>query len=163
MSHYGVMTYLLYNIIFPFFFILAAPYFLLRALVNGRFRKELTQRLGFLPSLLFKRPIWVHAASVGEVFCSIPLLKKIKKEFPHSKIVFTTITSTGNEAAKTHVPEADRVLFLPIDHPLIIRRAIEKIQPGILLIAETELWPNLLRSCGKKGIPVVLFNGGLSQ
>jgi 3-deoxy-D-manno-octulosonic-acid transferase len=119
--------------------------------------------LGFFESPSFKNPIWVHAASVGEVFCSIPLLKKIKNEFPHSRIVLTTITSTGNETAKSYLPETDQVLFVPIDHPLIIRRTIKKIQPGLLLIAETELWPNLLRSCGKKGIPIILFNGRISQ
>jgi len=157
------MFYHLYNILLTFLLILVSPYFLLRSLLQKRFRRALPQRLGFFQSPSFQRPIWVHAASVGEVFCSVPLLKKIKEEFPHSKIVLTTITSTGNEAAKTRVPEADRVFFLPIDHPLIIRRAIEKIQPSILLIAETELWPNLLRSCGKKGIPVILFNGRISQ
>jgi 3-deoxy-D-manno-octulosonic-acid transferase len=119
--------------------------------------------MGFFQSPSFKMPIWVHAASVGEVFCSLPLLKKIRKEFPHSKIVLTTITSTGNETAKARAPEADRVLFFPIDHPLFLRRSIEKIQPSLLLIAETELWPNLLRSCGKRRIPVVLFNGRVSQ
>jgi 3-deoxy-D-manno-octulosonic-acid transferase len=118
--------------------------------------------MGFFQKLSFKRPIWVHAASVGEVFCCLPLLKKIKKEFPHLKIVLTTMTSTGNETAKTSLLEADQVLFVPIDHPLFIRRAIEKIQPCLLLIAETEFWPNLLRSCGKKGIPIVLFNGRIS-
>ena len=157
------MFYHLYNILLTFLLILASPYFLFRSLFQEKFRKALPQRLGFIQSPSFQRPIWVHAASVGEVFCSVPLLKKIKKELPHSKIVLTTITSTGNEAAKTRVPEADRVFFLPIDHPLILRRAIEKIQPSILLIAETELWPNLLRSCRKKGIPVVLFNGRISQ
>jgi 3-deoxy-D-manno-octulosonic-acid transferase len=119
--------------------------------------------MGFFQSFSFKKSIWVHAASVGEVRCSIPLLKKIKKEFPHSKILLTTMTSTGNETAKTYLPEGDQVLFIPIDHPLVIRRAIEKIQPSLLLIAETELWPNLLRACGKKGIPIVLFNGRISQ
>jgi 3-deoxy-D-manno-octulosonic-acid transferase len=72
------------------------------------------------------------------------------------------MTSTGNETAKTSLLEADQVLFVPIDHPLFIRRAIAKIQPCLLLIAETEFWPNLLRSCGKKGIPIVLFNGRIS-
>jgi len=157
------MFYHLYNILITFLLILASPYFLFRSLLQGKFRKALPQRMGFFERLSFDRPIWVHAASVGEVFCSLPLLKRIRKEFPHSKIVLTTVTSTGNEAAKTRAPEADRVLFLPVDHPLILRRFIEKIQPGILLIAETELWPNLLRSCGKKRIPVVLFNGRISQ
>jgi 3-deoxy-D-manno-octulosonic-acid transferase len=119
--------------------------------------------MGFFQSPSFKRSIWVHAASVGEVFCSIPLLKKIKKEFPRSKVVLTTMTSTGKETAESHLPEADQILFVPIDHPLIIRRAIKKIQPGLLLIAETELWPNLLHGCGKKQIPIVLFNGRISQ
>ena len=157
------MVFLIYNILLTFSLLLASPYFLLRALIQKRFRKALPQRMGIFQSLSFKRPIWVHAASVGEVFCSIPLLKKIKKEFPHLKIILTTMTSTGNEAAKTYLPEAGQVLFVPLDHPLIIRRAIEKIQPALLLIAETELWPNLLRYRGKKGIPVVLFNGRISQ
>jgi len=159
----GLMTHLFYNIIFTFFLIFAAPYFLFRALIDERFRKELIQRMGFFPTLPFKRPLWVHAASVGEVFCSIPLLKRIKGEFPHCEIVLTTMTSTGNEAAKTYISEADRVLFFPMDHPLTIQRAIERIQPNLLLIAETELWPNLLRSCGKKGIPIILFNGRISE
>ena len=157
------MIYHLYNILLTFLLILASPYFLLRSLIQKRFRKALPQRMGFFKSPSFKKPIWVHAASVGEAFCSISLLKKIKKEFPHLKIILTTMTSTGNETAKAHLPEADQVLFLPIDHPFIIRRTIEKIQPNLLLIAETELWPNLLRSCGKKGIPIVLFNGRISQ
>jgi len=157
------MIYYLYNFLLTIFLIVAIPYFLLRSLISKRFRKALPQRMGFFQSPSFKRSIWVHAASVGEVFCSIPLLKKIKKEFPRSKIVLTTMTSTGNETAKSHLPEADQILFVPIDHPLIIRRAIKKIQPGLLLIAETELWPNLLHGCGKKRIPIVLFNGRISQ
>src|SRR4030065_962394 len=157
------MIYHLYNILLTFLLILSSPYFLLRALIDKRFRKALPQRMGFFQNPSFKRPIWVHAASVGEVFCSIPLLKKIKNEFPHSRIVLTTMTSTGNETAKSYLPETDQVLFIPIDHPLIIRRTIKKIQPGLLLIAETELWPNLLRSCGTEGILIILFNGRISQ
>jgi 3-deoxy-D-manno-octulosonic-acid transferase len=157
------MIYLLYNILFTFFLIFTAPYFLLRALVDERFRKELIQRMGFFPRLSIQKPIWVHAASVGEVFCTIPLLKRIKMEFPNGKIVMTTMTWTGHEAVQTHIPEADKVLFFPMDHPLTIQRAMKRIQPSLLLIAETELWPNLLRSCGKKGIPIILFNGRISK
>jgi 3-deoxy-D-manno-octulosonic-acid transferase len=157
------MIYYLYNFLLTLLLIATIPYFLFRSLLSKRFRKALPQRMGFFQSPSFKNPIWVHAASVGEVFCSISLLKKIKNEFPHSRIVLTTMTSTGNETAKSYLPETDQVLFVPIDHPLIIRRTIKKIQPGLLLIAETELWPNLLRSCGKKGIPIILFNGRISQ
>jgi 3-deoxy-D-manno-octulosonic-acid transferase len=157
------MIYYLYNFLLTFLLIVTIPYFLIQSLISKRFRRALPQRLGFFQGPPFKRPVWVHAASVGEVFCSIPLLKKIKRELPDSRIVLTTMTFTGNEAAKIHVREADRILFVPIDHPLIIRKTIEKIQPGLLLIAETELWPNLLRSFGKRGIPVILFNGRISQ
>src|SRR4030043_1439083 len=157
------MIYHLYNILLTFLLILSSPYFLLRTLIQKRFRNALSQRMGFFQNPSFKKSIWVHAASVGEVFCSVPLIKKIKKEFPNLKIVLTTMTSMGNQTAKVCLPETDQVLFLPIDHPLFIRSAIKKIQPSILLLAETELWPNLLRFCGKKGIPIVLFNGRISQ
>ncbi len=157
------MVYYLYNFLFTLLLIVTIPYFLLRSLISGEFRRALPERFGFFQSPSFKKPIWVHAASVGEVFCSIPLLKKIKKELPHSKIVLTTMTSTGNETAKRSVSEADQILFVPIDHPFIIRRTVKKIQPSLLLIAETELWPNLLRSCGKRRIPIILFNGRVSE
>jgi len=157
------MIYLLYNTLLTFSLILSTPYFFLRSLFQERFRRQLLQRMGVFQNLSFQKPIWVHAASVGEVFCTVPLLKKIKREFPQRQIVLTTMTSTGNEAAKKHLPEADQVLFFPIDHPLTLRRVMDKIQPSLLLIAETELWPSLLRSCGKKEIPVILFNGRISE
>jgi 3-deoxy-D-manno-octulosonic-acid transferase len=157
------MIYHLYNILLTFFVILSPPYFFLRGLVQMQSQEEVAERLGFFPTPSVQRPIWIHAASVGEVFCCIPLIKRIKKDSPHSEIVMTTMTRTGYETAKAQVPEADVVLLFPIDHPLIIRRAIAKIQPRLLLIAETELWPNLLRSCGKKEIPIILFNGRISQ
>ena len=157
------MIYYLYNFLLTLLLIGTIPYFLFRSLLSKRFRKALPQRMGFFQSPSFKRPIWVHAASVGEIFCSIPLLKKIKSEFPHSNIVLTTMTAAGNETAKSSLPETDQILFAPIDHPFIVRRTVKKIQPAILLIAETELWPNLLRSCGKKGIPIILFNGRISM
>jgi 3-deoxy-D-manno-octulosonic-acid transferase len=157
------MIFLTYNILFTFLLILASPYFLFRSLVQKTFREALPQRMGFFKTSSSEGPIWIHAASVGEVFCSIPLLKRVKKEFSQAKIVLTTMTSTGNKTAKTHLPEADQVLFVPIDHPVIVHRAIKKIQPSILLIAETELWPNMLRLVAKERIPIVLFNGRISQ
>jgi 3-deoxy-D-manno-octulosonic-acid transferase len=157
------MIYLLYNTLLTLLLLLCAPYFFIRGLFQERLRKSLTERLGFLGTQSFDSPIWIHAASVGEVFCSIPLLRRIKKEFPQRKILLTTMTSTGHEAAKAQLPEADHILFFPMDHPLILRRVFKKIQPTLLLIAETELWPNLLRTCGKKGIPMILFNGRVSE
>jgi len=157
------MIHFLYNVILTCFLILHIPYLLLQSLLRKRPQKLMKERLGSFPDLSSKKPIWIHAASVGEVLCSIPLLKRIKKEVPDCEIVLTTMTSTGNETAKKLIPEADRILFFPMDHPFTIRRALQKIGPRLLLIAETELWPNLLRSCGRKQIPVVLFNGRISE
>jgi 3-deoxy-D-manno-octulosonic-acid transferase len=157
------MIYLLYNIILTFILILLTPYLLLRSLVDEWFRKELAERMGFFRNLPLRKSIWVHAASMGEVFCSIPLLKRMKVEFPDCVTVLTTMTRTGNEAAKKSIPEASRILFFPIDHPLTVGRVMRRIQPNLLLIAETELWPNLLRSCGKNEVPIVLFNGRISE
>jgi 3-deoxy-D-manno-octulosonic-acid transferase len=157
------MIHYLYNILTTFFLILSVPYLLLRSLFQERFLKEMTERMGFFPNLSTKRVIWVHAASVGEVLCSAPLLKRIKKEFPNFEIVLTTMTPTGKKTAKDHISETDHVFSFPMDHPLTIQRAIRRIAPNLLLIAETELWPNLLRSCGKKRIPIILFNGRISK
>ncbi len=157
------MAYLLYNSILALFLLLSAPYLLVRSLFNRSFRNSLRLRLSDPPEFPGRATLWVHAASVGEVFCSIPLVKRMKEEYPDRSIVLTTMTVTGKETAETKVPEAERVLLFPIDQPVLLRRMIRKIRPGLLLIAETELWPNLLRVCGKKNIPILLFNGRISD
>ncbi|MBM4338301.1 MAG: 3-deoxy-D-manno-octulosonic acid transferase [Deltaproteobacteria bacterium] len=157
------MIHFLYNILLTFFLIFHIPYLLLQTLFKKQPKKLMRERLGGFPDISSKNPIWVHAASVGEVLCALPLLKRIKKEIPDSEIVLTTMTATGNETAKKLIPEANWILFFPIDHPLIIWKALRKIRPRLFLIAETELWPNLLRSCRRKGIPILLFNGRISE
>jgi 3-deoxy-D-manno-octulosonic-acid transferase len=157
------MIYRLYNLIWTLFLIFFSPYFLLRSIAQRDFRKGLPDRIGFLPRLSGQRPIWVHASSVGEVLCSVPLVRRIRKEFPGIQIILTTMTRTGNETARRSLPEARQVFFVPLDHPLIIRMALGRVRPRLLLLAETELWPNLLRTCGKGGIPVGLFNGRISN
>lgn len=156
------MTHFLYNILLTFFLILYIPYHLLKSLFGKQPPKQLKERLGGFPALASRNPVWVHAASVGEVLCCLPLLKRIKQENPGCEVILTTMTSTGKETAKKFVLEADRVAFLPIDHPFTIGRALRKIHPCLCLIAETELWPNLLRMCGRKKIPILLFNGRIS-
>ncbi len=157
------MIFLAYHILSSLLLFLAIPYFILKRIMQRGYGKAWIQRLGFLPPLVLKKPIWVHSASVGEVICSIPLLKRIQKDFPRCQMVLTTMTRTGNETAKKYFPEAEAILYLPMDHPWVLKRFLKRINPHLLLIAETELWPNLLRSCGKKGIPVILFNGRISE
>ncbi len=153
----------LYNLCFTFFLILYFPYALLKGLFQKRPPGLLAERFGWVPNLQNTRPVWIHAASVGEVICSIPLFKKMKEEFPEIPIVLSSMTQAGNSTAKTLIPDADRIFFFPFDHPFTIRKAVERVKPRLLLIAETELWPNLLRLCGDKGIPILLFNGRISE
>jgi 3-deoxy-D-manno-octulosonic-acid transferase len=157
------MAYLFYNFILALLLLLSTPYLFVRSLFNRSFRNSLRRRLSDPPEFPGRGTLWVHAASVGEVLCSIPLVKRMKEEYPKRSIVLTTMTVTGKETAETKVPEAEGVLLFPIDQPILLRRIIRKIRPGLLLIAETELWPNLLRVCGKRNIPILLFNGRISD
>jgi 3-deoxy-D-manno-octulosonic-acid transferase len=157
------MASLLYNVLLTGFLLLYSPVIVLRGLFREDFRRMWCERLGGLPARAGERPVWVHAASVGEVLCTLPLIRRMKKACPAVPIVLTTMTRTGNETARRQVPEAESVFFLPFDHPLTLRRGFCRIGPRLLLIAETELWPNLLRLCGRKDVPVVLFNGRISN
>jgi len=157
------MVLILYNIFFTLFLSLYVPYCFVRGLFRKRFRRMLAERLGSIPNLRGRRPVWIHAASVGEVICSVPLVRKIKEEFPQALLLLTTMTQTGNSTARQLLPEAEVISFFPLDHPFTVRRAIGRIGPRLLLLAETELWPNLLRTCGKEQIPVFLFNGRISK
>ncbi len=157
------MAYFFYNFLLNSLLLISTPYLFARSLFDKSFRKSLCQRIGSLPEYPLQRSIWFHAASVGEVFCSIPLVKRVRAAFPRLPIVMTTMTTTGNEMARKSLPELETVLFFPVDQSLLLRRMIKRIQPGVLLIAETELWPNLLRICGKKNIPILLFNGRISD
>lgn len=157
------MIHRLYNLVFTLFLLLTAPYSVFRALLQKGGRSTLSQRMGrHLPSSS-RRPLWLHAASVGEVLCFVPLLNRLRNEGPALSVFLTTMTLTGQETARKHIPYAEGYSLLPWDHPWIIGSALGKVQPRLLLIAETELWPNLLLRCEREGIPVILFNGRISD
>jgi 3-deoxy-D-manno-octulosonic-acid transferase len=107
--------------------------------------------------------IWVHAVSVGEVIASVPLLKSIRAKYPARAIFLSTITDTGQKVARERAPEGTTVVYLPFDIPFILRRALRTVNPELLIIMETELWPNLLRICSVNKIPVLLMNGRISE
>ena len=123
--------------------------------------KERQQRLGKnLPIL--KDVIWIHAASMGEVNAVKSFILKLKEQLPKEKIVISTMTKTGQQAAEKISTEI-QTFFFPIDVAFVIRRVFRKIKPKIIIIAETELWPNLLDIARKKGIPVEIINGRISD
>ncbi|MGH7831976.1 MAG: 3-deoxy-D-manno-octulosonic acid transferase, partial [Candidatus Binatia bacterium] len=126
------------------------------------------QRIGFYPRktrvrLQGSRPIWIHAASVGEILSAGRLVAALKEKFPERKILLSTSTSTGNRIARQTGRESEAVIFLPFDHPWIVRRALNLFDPSLLIFLEKELWPGLLRAAYRRGVPTFLISGRLSQ
>jgi 3-deoxy-D-manno-octulosonic-acid transferase len=160
------MAYFVYNCITAAVFIVSFPALPLFYLFGKRFHEGLAERLGFYRKAKFAglagtRPIWIHAASVGEVRAASHLARELKRRFPAQSIVVSTFTATGNRSAR-EMSVADLVIFLPLDLLWIVRRALARIDPAALIIVETEIWPNLLREASRRGIPALLLSGRLS-
>jgi 3-deoxy-D-manno-octulosonic-acid transferase len=159
--------YILYNIFLIFATILLFPVLLFKLVTVPKYRGGLTQKLGRLRKAVLNvingsRPIWIHAVSVGEVMAAHPLLRELRKKYPGRKLILSTVTVTGNYTARRRVPEADAVFYFPFDYPCIVRRVIKGINPEIVLVAETELWPNFFRELKRAGIPSAVINGRIS-
>lgn len=107
--------------------------------------------------------VWVHAVSVGEVIAAVPLLRSLRKKFPSRTILLSTITDTGQKVARARAPEGTIVIYLPFDIPSVVARAMKTVNPELLIIMETELWPNLFKICASRKIPVILMNGRISE
>ena len=129
-------------------------------------RKWLRDKIGLLdPSLLTRSPsfVWVHAVSVGEVMAASPLLRKLAERFPEKTIILSTITDTGQKVARERAPAGTKVVYLPFDLPFILKRIVKLTKPQLLIVIETELWPNLIRIFRENEVPVLLLNGRLSE
>jgi len=160
--------YILYNIILVLLTVLLSPVILFKLITVPKYRGGISQKLGRVRKKVKRviqgtRPIWVHAVSVGEVMAAHPLIRELKKKYPGRKLILSTVTVTGNYTARQRVPEADAVFFFPFDYPWIVRRVIRKINPVIVLVAETELWPNFFRELSRAGIPSAVINGRISE
>jgi 3-deoxy-D-manno-octulosonic-acid transferase len=163
-----MMQYWLYYAEWTAGLILGLPLLPLFLALGERFRGGLLQRLGFYPRALRQsmrgaRPIWLHAASVGEVLAAKALAEGLKSKFPERKIVLSTFTLAGREVARKSIPAADLCILVPLDHPWIVSRALAVFDPGILIVLETEIWPSLLRLSYRKGVPTLLLSGRVSS
>ena len=160
------MWYLLYNLLLTLAFVLALPFLPLLGLFGSRYREGLCQRLGYYPreiALAFaaQSPIWIHAASVGEVRSAEALAHALKARIPGRKILLSTFTATGCRLGRQSA-DVDAVIFFPLDLLWIVRRALAKFNPALVIIIETEIWPNFLRQAYRRGIPTLLLSGRLS-
>lgn len=159
--------YIIYNLFLLIATVALSPVILFKLITVPKYRGGMTQKLGRLRKGVMRviqgtRPIWVHAVSVGEVMAAHPLIRELKKKYPRRKLILSTVTVTGNYTARRRVPEADAVFYFPFDFPWIVRRVIQRINPQIVLVAETELWPNFFRELKRAGIPSAVINGRIS-
>jgi len=151
---------IIYDILLLVFALFYLPY----AAFKGKFKRDFILRLRLLPkNITFKRPIWLHAVSVGEVLSSRPLLERIRRAYPDKQIVISTITSTGNKIAQGLTKDSDFVFYLPLDLSFIIKKIIKRINPVICIIMETEIWPNLICGLNQEGIPILVANARISD
>jgi 3-deoxy-D-manno-octulosonic-acid transferase len=152
--------FIIYDLIFLVIGIIYLPIYLLRKKMHRGFFAS----LGFLPKgLTLDRPIWIHAVSVGEVRAIESLLEGLKKNYPDKRFVISTVTATGNKIAKGLACDKDFITYLPLDLSFIIGSVIDRINPSIFIIAETEIWPNLITSLYRKKVPLITVNGRISD
>jgi len=157
--------FLLYSFLYTIAIIILLPfeYFKRPKEIRKRWLREKCGRFtafsGPHPSSL----IWVHAVSVGEVMAALPLIKRLRERYPLRQIVLSTITDTGQKVAREQASEGTAVVYLPFDIPFILKKILMQRKPDVLLIIETEIWPNLCRVFKENHVPVILMNGRISE
>ncbi len=161
-----MMISFLYEIILWVLAIIYLPKLAYDYFIQKKYQKSLMQRLGFNFPLIKKgkrKLIWIHAVSVGETKAVSSLVKTIHRELNNPLIIISSITETGHEEAKRSIPLADYHVYLPWDLSFIIRPIVKRVAPDWVIIAETDLWYNFLKSAKKNGAIIALVNGKISQ
>ena len=162
------MILFFYNLALLVALVVSAPWWLLRMATTHKYREGLRERLGWVRlrqnvDLIANRPVvWVHAVSVGEVLAVTRLIQELDAALTDHLIVISTTTRTGQALARERFG-ADRVFYCPLDLPWAVSSYLNALQPQMLILAETEFWPNLLRGCYRRGIPVAVVNARISD
>jgi 3-deoxy-D-manno-octulosonic-acid transferase len=160
------LMYLLYSALLAIALLLSLPYWLLQMTRHGKYREGLSERLGSMPEHLRSLPaqptIWIHSVSVGEVLAVSGLIARLHQDFPTHRIFVSTTTATGQKLAKK-LFGAENVFYFPLDFAFAIRPYLEKLRPALIVIAETEFWPNFLRLAHQSGARIAIVNARISD
>ncbi len=157
--------YLVYSALLAAWLLLGMPYWLWQMLRHGKYRAGLSERLGSVPERLKKSAgpaIWVHAVSVGEVLAVSGLVGELKKRWPSYRIVFSTTTATGQKLAREKFG-AENVFYFPLDFAFAIRAYLKALKPELVIVAETEFWPNFFRLAAASGARLAVVNARISD
>ena len=149
-----------YNLLFGATLAAISPYLLALALLN---RERTRERLGWISAPRGAAPIWIHAASVGEIAGIVSLHQELRRNRPDSSLVVSTTTLTGLERARRTLEDADLLFVAPLDYATIVRRVLSRVRPHTLLIAETELWPNLIELAHRWGARIGIINARMTD
>src|SRR5574337_52080 len=160
--------YSAYSLLLTLVLLAWSPFVLLRIIRRSYYREGWWERLGRYPEALPSRfqavqPVWIHAVSVGEVGAASILATLWTARRPTLPFVVSTVTTTGREVARRSLPQAAAVMYFPIDLPMAVHRALAAVRPRLILLTETEIWPNFLRECAASKVPVAIINGRLSE
>jgi 3-deoxy-D-manno-octulosonic-acid transferase len=165
------MILFFYNLALPTALVVGAPWWLFRMATTEKYRKGLMERLGRVPARLGSRAkraevggpaIWLHAVSVGEVLAVSRLVEELDRAFPEYRLMISATTQTGHSLARERFG-AGRVFYCPLDLPWAVRAYLNTVRPRLLILAETEFWPNMLSGCFRRGIPVAVVNARISD
>ena len=163
--------YILYTLTLAFATLLSLPWWALQMLRHGKYRAGLSERLGFVPQRIVSQRIkpaaqpgciWIHAVSVGEVLAISTLFRELEASFPGVPVFLSTTTLTGQQLARERFG-AERVFYLPLDFGFCLRPYLRLLQPRLLILAETEFWPNLLHVSKAQGAAVAIVNARISD
>ena len=158
--------YALYSALVAFFLVLTLPYWLLQMMRHGKYRAGLRQRFGAVPAALIGRgakpTIWVHAVSVGEVVASSAAVEALRQKFRSHRVLISTTTSTGQKLAAQRFG-AENVFYFPLDFAFAIRPYLDALRPELVVIAETEFWPNFIRLAKRGGARIAVINCRISD
>ncbi len=157
----------LYNIALFIGFLLAFPYYFMRMLMTGKYRKSLGQKFGIVPPEVYAAMkgsprIWIHAVSVGEVTAAAPVLASLREHLPDACIVLSTSTETGQEMARKICPAATAFIYYPLDFPWVVKKVVGSVKPDMVVLVETELWPHFILTSRDTGAKIVMINGRIS-
>jgi 3-deoxy-D-manno-octulosonic-acid transferase len=158
----------LYNGLLRLFFALSLPWFAVQVARREKYRAGIRQRLGRYPrplrdALRGTRCVWIHAVSVGEVLAALPLVKALAESLPGRRIVLSTVTLTGQRVASEKAGAWATPVYFPLDLRSAVRRAFDLVSPDLVAIVETELWPNFIAEAARRGVPLAVVNGRISD
>jgi len=157
--------YVFYSLLLACAALLSLPWWTVQMIRLGKYRSGLGERLGFVPARLNDaKPgsIWVHAVSVGEVLAVSQLINELQRQHPERQIFVSTTTATGQKLARQRFGD-NRVFFMPLDFGFAVRRYLSALKPQLIVIAETEFWPNLLHLAGRRHTSLAIVNARISD